>query len=157
MPRVKQADDATLLQDLVNAPTSVKAFGQTYQIKRFGLGQAARALQYIGPFGYLLKNIQALPKDENGKVIASAEEMMDLAVTAIAISGDSVIGLISVAISEPVEWLEDKDPMDGLEVLAAALEKNMDFFSQANIERARRLFGRLTAAIPALGGDTSTN
>lgn len=145
------------LQELVNVPVEVKAFGRTYQIKTLTLGQSARALQYIGPFGYLLKAVAAFPRDKKGNIKATSEDMLDLAITALSISGDSVIGLISVATCEPIEWLDEQDPMDGLEILAAVLEKNLDFFSRQRIERAKSLFGKLQQAIPALGGNTATS
>lgn len=142
--------------EIVNFPVPVSAFGKTYQIRRFTLGPAFRALEYVGPFGFLIKNIMALPKDAEGKITASKDEMIELAVTAISISGPSAIGLISVATNEPVEWLEDKDTFEGVEVLAAVLEKNLDFFSPENIERVTKMFGGLQRAVHAFGGNTST-
>lgn len=142
--------------EIVNFPVPVDAFGKTYQIKRFTLGPAFRALEFVGPFGLLLKNILQLPRDEQGKIVAAQEQMIELAVTAISISGPSALGLISVATNEPVEWLEDKDPIEGLEVLATVLEKNLDFFSPENIERATKMFGGLQRAILSFGGSTST-
>lgn len=143
--------------EIVNLPVPVKAFGKTYQIGRFTLGPAFRALEYVGPFGFLLKTVLAFPKDENGRPALSSDQMIELAVTAISISGPSALGLISVATNEPPEWLEDKDPIDGLEVLAAVLEKNLDFFSPENIERVTKMFGGLQHAMLAFGGNTSTN
>jgi hypothetical protein len=144
------------MEEIVNLPVEVKAFGKTYEIKRFTLGPATRALEYVGPFGYLLKTILSFPRDENGKVTATADQFTELAVTAVSISGPSALGLISVATNEPVEWLEDKDPFEGFAILAAILEKNLDFFSPANIERVTRMFGGLQRAILSYGGNTAT-
>lgn len=143
--------------EIINDPVHVKAFGKQYEIKRFTLGPAFRALEYVGPFGYLLKAVMNLPRDDQGNVLAGKDEMLDLAITAISISGPSALGLISVATNEPPEWLEDKDPFEGIDILAAVLEKNLDFFSPANIERVTKMFGGLQRATLAFGGNTSTS
>jgi hypothetical protein len=143
-------------EEIVNTPIPVKAFGKTYQIKRFTLGPAFRALEYVGPFGYLLRTVLALPRDSEGKLAIGQDELIDLAVTAISISGPSVLGLISVATNEPPEWLEDKDVFEGVDVLAAVLEKNLDFFSPENIEKVTKVLGGLQRSILAYGGSTST-
>jgi hypothetical protein len=147
---------ASTTEDIANTPVPVPAFGKTYQIKRFTLGPAFRALEYVGPFGYLLRTILALPRGEDGNFKIDQDRMIDLAVTAISISGPSALGLISVATNEPPEWLEDKDPLEGLDILAAILEKNLDFFSPENIEKVTKVLGRLQRAALAYGGSTST-
>lgn len=147
---------ASTTEDIANIPVPVPAFGKTYQIKRFTLGPAFRALEYVGPFGYLLRTILALPRGEDGNFKIDGDRMIDLAVTAISISGPSALGLISVATNEPPEWLEDKDPLEGLDILAAVLEKNLDFFSPENIEKVTKVLGRLQRAALAYGGSTST-
>lgn len=144
------------LQDLANIPKVVSAFGRTYEIRKFTLGPATRALEYIGPLGFLLRSFAEFPRDDKGKLIPSAD-MIQTIVSAISISGDSVMGLISVATSEPKEWLDDQDTIEGLEILAAVVEKNLDFFSQANIDKITQMFGGLQAKIPNLGGSTATN
>lgn len=140
--------------EIINVPKLVKAFGKEYKIGRFTLGPAFRAVEYVGPFGFLLKTIMQFPRAD-GKITASQDELFELAVTAITISGPSAIGLISVATGEPAEWLEDKDPFDGLEVLATVLEKNLDFFSPENIARLTRMFDGLQRAILNHGGSIS--
>ena len=135
----------TVLEEMVNAPIPVKAFGKTYEIKKFGLGQTARALEHIGPIKYVL-----------GELIRPQADVVNILLTALQISGESMLGLISVATSEPVEWLEEQDTMEGLEILTAVVEKNADFFSPQNIKRGKEIFARLQSKIPALGGATST-
>lgn len=149
------------MEEIVNLPVEVKAFGKTYYIKRFTLGPATRALEFVGPFGYLLKTILSFPRELNpatGKleVKATSDQFTELAVTAVSISGPSALGLIAVATNEPVEWLEDKDPFEGFAILAAVLEKNLDFFSPENIERVTKMFGGLQRAILSSGGTTAT-
>lgn len=139
---------------IVNTPRLVNAFGKTYEIRRFTLGPAFRAAEYVGPFGYLFKTILRFPRDEKGQLVINHDEMIDLAVTAISISGPSALGLISVATSEPPEWLEDKDIFDGIEILAAVLEKNIDFFTPENMARLTKMFDGLQRAILTIGGST---
>lgn len=147
----------TALQELVNSASTVHAFGRSYEIKKFGLGQACRAVQYIGPLGYLFQRLMAFPRDKKGNIKAGSPDMAQLAIEAISISGESILGLISVATCEPIEWLDDKDLMEGLDVLVAVIEKNADFFSPESIKRLTDVFGRLQHKIPLPGGDTSTS
>jgi hypothetical protein len=83
--------------------------------------------------------------------------MMELAIRAISLSGDSVIGIIGVISKEPSEWVEEQDPMDGLELLVCGVERNLDFFSEKNVKRATALFARLGAALPGRGTTPSEN
>ena len=148
--------EESALKELVNAPDKVKAFGRTYEIGKFTFGPMTQALEYVGPMGYLLRKLQAFPRDKKGNLKVNADEMLEFAVTAISISGPSVMGLVSIATKEPVEWLEQQDPIDGLAVFAKVVEKNLDFFSRENIDRVTQLLGGLQGRIPTLGGDTST-
>lgn len=143
-------------EEIVNTPRIVKAFGKQYEIKRFTLGPAFRAAEFVGPFGFLLKTVMRFPRNEKDQLVITEDEKIELAVTAISISGPSAVGLISVATNEPIEWLEDKDLFDGIDILAAVLEKNLDFFTPENIERVTRMFGGLQRAVLNFGGATST-
>jgi hypothetical protein len=106
-----------------------------------------------GPMGYS-SAIYALPKDKDGRPQLATEDMMDFAVTAISISGPSVLGLISVATNEPPEFLETADPLEGLQIFIKVVEKNLDFFTQTNFDKLSQMFGNLMQHIPTLGGDT---
>lgn len=143
-------------EQIVNTPRLVNAFGKTYEIKQFTLGPAFRAAEYVGPFGYLFKTILRFPRNEKGQPIIKEDEMIDLAVTAISIGGPSALGLISVATNEPPEWLEDKNLFDGVDILVAVIEKNLDFFTPENIARFTRMFDGLQRATLTIGGSTST-
>ena len=114
-----QSSPSPQTEEILNLPKIVPAFGREYEIKRFTLGPAFRAAEFVAPFGFLFKTILNFPRDEKGQIQASQDEFIELAVTAISISGPSAIGLISIATNEPVDWLEDKDPFDGLEILSA--------------------------------------
>ena len=144
------------LQEAVNIPEQVSAFGRTYEISKFTLGPMTQALEYVGPMGYLLKWVRELPRDKKGKIMASEDQTLELAIRAASISGPSIFGLISVATKEPIEWLEQQDALEGLKVFAKVLEKNLDFFSPENVEQITKLFGGLQRQIPVSGGGTST-
>lgn len=145
------------LKEIVNAPELVQAFGKTYEIKRFTLGPLTQAFEYVGPLGFVLKRLMALPKDATGKPLLTGDDAMDVAITAVSVSGPSVMGLISVATKEPTQWLDEQDPLDGLAIFAKVVEKNLDFFTPAYIEKLKAMFGGLMDRIPTLGGEQSTS
>lgn len=132
------------LEEVVNGPETVKAFGREYQIGKFTMGPLIRALPYLAPLGYILRS-------------ATIADVTEALVTALHVGGEPAIGLISVATSEPVEWFEDKDPIDGLELLTVIIDKNADyFFEPANVERVKAAFARLQSTIQRHGGAIST-
>jgi hypothetical protein len=183
-------------EEIVNVPVPVKAFGRTYDIKRFSLGQFARSLNYITPLSAVIQTavrewamsrgrqssladaeynqlmnehlVSATPEFRERvrlALIASAastESQMDRSewilaiVGALSMSGDSIMGLISVATYEPLEWLDDKDPFEGIELLSVIVEQNLDFFSPEKIAKLRSIAERLTPKINALYGGTLT-
>jgi len=133
------------LKDIVNASVRVKAFGKEYEVRRFPLGKMQRALEHIAPLGYLMRS-------------ASQSDAADILVNALALGGPPAIGLLSVQTDEPPEWLEDKDPIEGLELLAAIVEVNARyFFDSANAERLKAAGSRIQKVIETFGGATSTN
>lgn len=152
-----QQQTESTLKDIVNEPEMVSAFGRSYEIKKFTFGPLTQALEFVGPMGYLLRKLVELPRDKKGNINVGADGMLDLAVTAVSVSGASVFGLVSVATREPIEWLEAQDAMDGIKVFAKVLEKNIDFFSQSNIDKIKDIFAGFQDKIPMIGGDTSTN
>lgn len=135
----------TELQEIVNTPIRVKAFGREYQVKRFALGKMQRALEHIAPLGYLMRS-------------ATQSDAADILVNALALGGPPAIGLLSVATDEPPEWLEDKDPIEGLELLAAIVEVNARyFFDSENLERLKAAGARIQKVIESYGGATPIN
>lgn len=189
-PRQAQRTQPNQAEEIVNIPVPVKAFGRTYEIKRFSLGQFARSLNYITPLSALLQglvrsgslktNLQALTEAEQAEldeILASASpafrdrvfgalipqsesdrsEWIPAIVGALSMSGDSMMGLISVATYEPIEWLEedDKDPFEGIELLSVIVEQNLDFFSPEKIAKLKAIVERLTPKINALSGGIS--
>lgn len=129
--------------EIVNSSKLISAFGREYEIKRFTMGPLIRALPHIAPLGYLMRSL-------------SKADAADVLVNALALAGEPALGLISVAISEPVEWFEDKDPIDGLELLTAIVEANASyFFDLANSERIKAAFARIEKVIETHGGAIS--
>jgi hypothetical protein len=127
----QSTQQATEQARIVNFPRRVSAFGKEYEVKELTLGPMIRALPHIAPLGYLLR-------------AATKTDATDLLVNALALSGEPAIGLLSVITEEPVEWLEDKDPIDGLELLTAHVEANVHyFFDSANLERIKNACARL--------------
>lgn len=151
-PAIEQRQQQTQAEEIVNVPQIVNAFGRSYEIKRFSLGQFARSLNYITPLSALLQTAVRGPKIED---IDKADWVAAI-VGALSMSGDSIMGLISVATYEPQEWLDDKDPFEGLELLAVIVEKNLDFFSEKNRARFMGIVEKITPKIRALYGDIST-
>lgn len=133
------------LDELVNFPVKVKAFGKEYQIKRLSLGPMTRAMEHIAPLGYLMRS-------------ASQSDVSDLLVNALAIAGQPALGLLSVALEEPIEWLEEQDPIEAYEALSFVVEKNAKyFFDSANRERIKVANARIGAVISKEFGATATS
>ena len=148
----QQQQETPDLHDIANVPETVNAFGRDYHVGRFVLGQMAQALEFVGPVGYLLKWLAEFPVT-NGKIQINPAQAMELTVRLAAISGPSLIGLVSIATREPVEWLEEQeDVMGGLRIFAKVLEKNLDFFTQENIAEATGIFKSLAERIQDVGG-----
>lgn len=135
-------DEST--QELVNSPVRVKAFGKEYEIKRFSLGQFTRAAEFIAPLGYLMRSAQQ-------------GDPTELIVQALSIAGQPALGLLSVATEEPIEWLEEQDPIEAYELLSHVVEKSGKyFFDSANRERIREASARIGRVIQKEFGVTAT-
>ena len=155
-PRKAKAarDEQSEMQKMVNLPSVVHAFGRKYTVKKFTLGQIAQSLGYVGSLQHLITSIVSHIEEHGGLSNAQA---VNLILPVLAQSTYSMIGLLSVATGEPVEWIEEQDdPIGGIDILTTAVEKNASFFSPENIARLKAMGGRLQNAIPALSGITST-
>lgn len=144
-PAQDAPEQSSTVEEIINEPKPVKAFGHEYDVKRFSVGQLLRALPYISPLGYLIISGQHL---DNATLVARI----------LAAAGEPALGLISVAISEPTEWIEEQDdPIGALELLTATVEKNARyFFEPANVERIKAAFDRLRSVSQQHGGVIST-
>ena len=154
-PRKSKVHQATPeLHKMANLPVVVQAFGREDAVKKFSLGQIAQSLAYVGTMQHVIKAIAEHIEEKGGM---SGADVANIALPALSQSTYAMIGLLCVATSEPPEWIEDQDDIfGGMEILTAVVEKNADFFSPENIKRAKGLFARLQAAIPALSGIKST-
>lgn len=149
MSKRKPAD--TELGQITNLPEKVKAFGKTYDITQFKVGQFAQALEYAGFIGVLL--IQASKLNPN----PSRDEIISFVTQGVGVSSPAIIPLISIAIKEPIEWIEEQDdPIGALEIFVKVVEKNRSFFTPENLERVRALFGNLLPETQETGADSST-
>lgn len=141
-----QPEPENLTADLLNVPERVKAFNQEYEIKRFNIGQLMRAGEHIAPLGYLVQ-------------FASQADIGGLLTEALTSAGKPALGLLSVAIEQPVEWFDDKDPIEAYELLAAVVEKNVRYFFDCK-QRIDVATARIKKAIPEkvipLSGELST-
>lgn len=145
-PVVEQETD---IQEMVNLPSLVPAFGKTYAIKKFAFGKLCQSFEYVGPIVILIENVLSWPTDKKGKPKPTREQLMTLAIHTLAMAGPSVMGLVSIATQEPLEWLEEQDDsIGGLAIFAKVVEKNLDFFTPENIDRFKDLFAGLQARIP---------
>ena len=136
---------SSTVEEVINDPVRVKAFGKEYEVRRFNVGQLIRAMPYIAPISYILVNGQGV---DNATMVARM----------LTAAGEPALGLLSVAISEPIEWIEEQDdPIGALELLTAVIEKSARyFFEPANVERVKAAFGRLQSLSQKHGGDIST-
>lgn len=140
------SNDSTV-DDLVNSPETVKAFGREYRVKRFALGPLTRAAEHLSPLGFLMRSL-------NGDEV----DMGQLIAQTLATAGEPALGLISVATEEPIEWLEEQDPIEAYELLAAIVEKNVRyFFAPANKRRIEAATARIKRAIEKESGATATS
>lgn len=137
-------------EQIINAPTRVKAFGKEYEIRQLSIGQVFQASAHIARMALVF---QAWGQMQH---LETVQERVAGIMEAIGYSGESFVGLISVAITEPVEWVREQDAMEALDVLAAVVDKNLPLFSPENIERIKGRFAGLQARISELGGGTST-
>lgn len=137
--------ESTTVEQVVNYPATVKAFGREYKIARYSVGQLLRALPYISPLSYVLMTGQQL---DAATVVSRI----------LSTVGEPALGLVSVAISEPTEWIEEQDdPIGALELLTAVVEKNVSyFFEPENVERIKAAFSRLQSLSQKHGGAIST-
>ena len=142
---------------ITNRPEKIPAFGKKYEIKRFVFGQFCDALEYTPPLVPLIMQLSEVPRNAKGEPDFTSQAGMRLMMTALQVSGPSVIGLVSIATQEPREWLEQQDPLEGLGIFIKVVEKNLDFLSQANVEKLTAMLGGLQQQTQTAGGESSTN
>lgn len=136
-PQVKEPE--SIVEELVNAPEKIPAFGKEYDIKRFTVGQLMQAAEHIAPLSYLIE-------------IAQQGNAVSLLMEVLATARKPALGLLSIATEEPIEWLEQQDPIEAYEVLAGTVERNARyFFDPENKRRLEAATARIKKAIPDSG------
>lgn len=139
----QQETQSSSTDDLLNLPETVQAFGKEYQVKRLSIGQLMQAAEHIAPLGYLI---------EYAQLNSVASLLMEILATA----RKPALGLLSVATEEPIEWLEEQDPLDAYDLLSYYVERNARyFFGSENKRRIEAATARIKAAIPASGAPST--
>lgn len=129
--------------DLLNAPETVKAFGKEYEVKRLNIGQLMQAAEHLAPLGYLIE-------------FAQQSNVASLLMEVLATARKPALGLLSVATEEPIEWLEEQDPIDAYELLSHYVERNARyFFGSENKRRIEAATARMKKAIPVSGAQST--
>jgi hypothetical protein len=145
------------LKEVVNVPEKVEAFGRKYAISRFALGQVCQAFDFAPYIALVIQEATSFSRDDKGNVAPTQAELMAFCGKAVAVCGPAVMGLISIATKEPLEWLEVQDDVvGGIGLFAKVVEKNLDFFTQENLARLKGMFGGLASKLNPTGGDSST-
>lgn len=138
------------VEDLLNTPETVEAFGKKYVIKRFSVGQLTRAAEHLAPLGYLVRSAMA--------TMNSPEQAGELIAQTLSVAGPPALGLLSVATEEPIEWLEEQDPIEALELLSFTVARNARyFFVPANRDRLIAAVQRIKTAMQTASGKSATS
>ena len=140
------------LASIVNAGRQVTLMGESFTVKKFTLGPMTRVMPYLGPLAYVFRQLFDRPKDAKGRPIITDAETLELAVTALSISGESVMGVISVVTNKTPQDLEEADLMEAAEVFGAVIEQNAPLFSRENLEKLKGVWAKVQT-----GMNSSTN
>lgn len=125
--------------DLLNLSETVEAFGKKYEIKRLNVGQLMQAAEHMAPLAYLIE-------------VAQLGNVSSLLMEVLATARKPALGLLSIATEEPVEWLEEQDPIDAYDLLSYYVQRNARyFFDSENKRRIEAATARIKAVIPASG------
>lgn len=135
------------LANIVNAGKRVTLMGETIYVKKFTLGPMTRVMPYLGPLAYVFRQIFEKPKDDQGRPIVTEAEILELAVTALSISGESVMGVLSVVSGKTPEELENADLMESAEVFAAVVQENAPLFSRQSLDRFKGVWAKVQAGM----------
>lgn len=147
----KPKSQETELGQITNLAEPVKAFGKTYNIAQFKVGQFAQVLEYSGFIGVLFVQAAKLSKQP------SLEEVLTFVTQGVGVSSPAIIPIISIAIKEPIEWIEEQDdPIGALEIFVKVVEKNRNFFTPENLQRVKAIFRNLLPGDLSDGTNTST-
>lgn len=112
----------------------IKIKDENLTITPFKFGELPRVFRAVDPI--LVELTNALQHRNNHAAMLSA---------LMASAGDNVLDLITVGVRKPREWVEQLDSDEGLELFAAVLEVNVDFFVKKVLPRLNKT---LEAVVP---------
>ena len=118
--------------------------GETLSIRPLTFGQLPAAVKLLNP---VIKAVGASgllggEKKELGQIITSGLDLF-------AVGGEDLLAFLAFAVRKPREWFDTMEADDGIRVLNAVFEANMDFFN-------RRVLPQLGLQAAASDGDSSS-
>lgn len=98
--------------------------GEQLIIKPFTFGQLPKALSLASKISFILAEMYNEGKFEDKKKIS--QNLMQV----LSQGGEDLIQLIALGVDKPREWFDGLPGDDGINVMVAFLEVNIDFFTQ---------------------------
>lgn len=105
-----------------------------YIIKPFKLGQIPKVLKSINPIINLF-----------GQLVGQERNKLEVITGILTNGGENILELIGLATNQPMEWVNDLELDEGIELLTGILEVNSDFF-------IKRVLPILTNGVATLNG-----
>ena len=93
-------------------------------ISPFTFGQLPKALKFANKLGVLAIDLYKTGRLDNKEMAASN------IIAVISEGGDDLINLLSLSIGKPREWFDTLDTVDGIKLVTAFFEVNIDFFTK---------------------------
>lgn len=132
-------DNLSELVALLGTPKTLTIGGLDIAIRQIKMGALPDVLRAVQPLAFLFNQPQQLD-------IASIFMM----------SGDDCLTLIAALSGQPRSWIDTLELDEGIQLFAALLEVNLDFFIRQVQPLLLRETGRLTQKIQAMSGQTAT-
>lgn len=88
--------------------------GETIKVSPFRFGQ----------FPQVIKKMRGVASAMDGDDFGSIASIVDL----IALGGDDILDLVSIALKKDREWVDELTPEDGAKAISIVIESNYDFF-----------------------------
>lgn len=135
-------DGLSDVQRLLAEPQAVVIGDKVVFVRAFQLRNIGRVMSLATPV------IDSLTSKPDGASELALFELLDL-------HHDQITELVALSCGEPVEWIRGLEPADAVELYAAMIAKNSDFFSRA----LPRILSTLTALTlgPSASKSTSPN
>lgn len=106
----------------------VRAGGETFQIKRFGMRKLKFAMAHTAFIMYLVTELEKADLDPFELLLQG---------------GDAALDLLALASGKPLEWFDELDPVEAANLLMAVAEVNLDFFVNALKPAAAQMKARV--------------